>query len=129
MKVVDSAMSGQLKDRTPTTPQDLERIQDAERLLEKSKLLPLWKSVYSNYTDLDPLAKKSPLWEGEPAYTSYSKWQGTLDYIFKDVKEDRIVVKAVLQIPKEELLSKQEGLPSDSYPSDHIPIQCQFLYV
>jgi len=127
MKTVEDSMSGISFERQPSTQQDLKRMDDVKELLDNSKNLPLMHSVYHNYTSLDPNASKSEFWTGEPSYTSFSVWKGTLDYIFIVQGERKIIPQALLEIPSVNELSKQVGLPSDFYPSDHIPIQCKFF--
>ncbi|KAJ2853186.1 nicotinate phosphoribosyltransferase, partial [Coemansia erecta] len=39
------------------------------------------RSCYGTYADLDP-SYKTDKWAGEPIYTNYTAWKGTLDYIF-----------------------------------------------
>ncbi|ORY26923.1 hypothetical protein LY90DRAFT_705995 [Neocallimastix californiae] len=75
---------------------------------------------------------------GEPTYTTYCTWKGTLDYVFlmddnkfkyndKNISENfkdisfqptYLTVRKNLNIPNSNLL--EPGLPNLSYPSDHI---------
>jgi len=58
-------------------------------LISKIKEYPPLRSVYSTYRSTDPNHSRNPNWfpdldpyEGEPTYTNYTEWKGTLDYIF-----------------------------------------------
>lgn len=56
--------------------------------------------------------------------------KGTLDYIFfspvKKEDKDSVVLKSIVEIPSEEVLAKQTGLPSDEFGSDHVSIMATF---
>jgi len=126
---IDGTLSQEYKNRTVKSPSEVLRIQQLKELLENSKKFPLLKSAYSNYTDLDKSMTPSKYWNGEPAYTSYAGWKGTLDYIFLlDGEETKKSLKltAILSIPEERLLSEQTGLPSEKFPSDHLSIGATF---
>jgi mRNA deadenylase 3'-5' endonuclease subunit Ccr4 len=114
-------------------------------LIEKIKEFPIGKSSYGSYRDNDPNHTINPNWnnkieyfKGEPTYTTYCTWKGTLDYVFlmddnkfkyndKNISENfkdisfqptYLTVRKNLNIPNSNLL--EPGLPNLSYPSDHI---------
>lgn len=56
---------------------------------------------------------------GTPAYTNYTKgFQGCLDYIFYDYMQ--LVRESVVPTPLHQQVTKEEGLPSVHFPSDHV---------
>lgn len=132
IKLVESSLNGtldELNNRKASSERDKKRLEEVAQFLSDAKKYPLLHSVYRNYTDLVPV-KPCEFWSGEPPYTNYTTWKGTLDYIFifpikKEVEEAKsLELIGVLEIPPEELLSKQTALPSDIFPSDHISIGC-----
>jgi mRNA deadenylase 3'-5' endonuclease subunit Ccr4 len=60
----------------------------------------------------------------------YFNRKGTLDYIFfdplKKEEKDSLILKSIVEIPSEEIVSKQKGLPSDEFGSDHVSIMAVF---
>ncbi|ORX64066.1 hypothetical protein BCR32DRAFT_298229 [Anaeromyces robustus] len=117
--------------------------------IEKINEFPIGKSSYSSYRDNDPQHTINPSWEkdkeyykGEPTYTTYCTWKGTLDYIFlmddndfnyknneknNDENQNNITLNPTyltvtknLNIPECKVL--EPGLPNLSFPSDHICI-------
>jgi len=115
----------------------------ATELINKIKEFPEGKSSYASYRDNDPNHTINPAWEkgkeyfkGEPTYTTYCSWKGTLDYIFlmddnnfsyekennTDItfKPSYLNVTKNLNIPNCEDL--EPGLPNLRFPSDHICI-------
>eukprot|EP01034_Spumella_vulgaris_P023683 gene23683-29928_t len=66
----------------------------------------------------------------EPQFTNYTaKFKGTLDYIF--YTPSRLRIMAVTSLPEEDEIraSSGEGLPSTSYPSDHMMLCCDVAMV
>jgi len=116
----------------------------ASYLIKKIKEFPIGKSSYASYRDNDSSHTINPNWKdgkeyfkGEPTYTTYCAWKGTLDYVFlmddnefkysEDTNDNKfdasfqptyLTVAKNLNIPKSDLL--EPGLPNLSYPSDHI---------
>ena len=90
-------------------------------------------SVYSEYEDLvgcdDYFININPdwvkngqincLWKGEPSYTTYQLYKGTLDYIFiADNDYNDLFVDCLLKLcDKVEL---KEGIPNEKHGSDHL---------
>ena len=78
----------------------------------------------------DLTANGDPVWDGEPSFTNYSVWKGTLDYIFcvDDGGSDGVgtrrqtaaQVSSVLDIPKAEFL--EPGIPNPNFGSDHLAL-------
>ncbi|KAJ2156327.1 RNA exonuclease ngl2 [Coemansia sp. RSA 552] len=79
-------------------------------------------SCYSTYADLDP-SYHTDKWEGEPIYTNYTHWKGTLDYIFYS-PDQGIRACQVLSLPEKAKL--RPGLPNNTYASDHISLVARF---
>ncbi|KAJ2790731.1 RNA exonuclease ngl2, partial [Coemansia guatemalensis] len=73
-------------------------------------------SCYATYADLD-LSYRTEQWKGEPIYTNYTNWKGTLDYILFTPAAG-LSLRSVLSLPPETKL--KPGLPNDVFPSDHI---------
>ena len=136
----------------PVTPNESRAsITDLIQIFSSSRY-PHLASAYASYTSHD-LSHSSMLssdlsspWTGEPRYTNYSSWKGTLDYIFyahddktETLKDDddmndtvikskfnhSIDVLQVLKIP--DANSLEPGIPNEVHPSDHVPIMAQFL--
>ena len=86
-----------------------------------------FKSVYSTYTFYDP-SYKSIYWEGEPKFTTYSLYKGTLDYILYSYNSNNsglsLIPEQILELPSESDLDT--GIPNRIYPSDHISLCCIF---
>ncbi|KAJ1668321.1 RNA exonuclease ngl2 [Coemansia sp. RSA 1813] len=80
------------------------------------------KSCYSTYTDLDS-AYRTEQWQGEPIFTNYTDWKGTLDYIFF-TSGSGISLREVLSLPEEKRM--KPGLPNDTFPSDHVSLIARF---
>ncbi|OUM65672.1 hypothetical protein PIROE2DRAFT_7255, partial [Piromyces sp. E2] len=120
----------------------------ATELIERIKKFPLGKSSYSSYRDNDPNHTINPNWKkgeeffkGEPTYTTYCGWKGTLDYEFlmddnefkfdeksKDVTFNPTYTKVTknLNVPESSVL--EPGLPNLSFPSDHICIMSEIEF-
>ncbi|KAJ2083140.1 RNA exonuclease ngl2 [Coemansia sp. RSA 988] len=79
-------------------------------------------SCYATYADLDP-SYRTDQWQGEPIYTNYTNWKGTLDYILF-TSGSCLSLRSVLSLPSETQL--KPGLPNDIFPSDHISLVAQF---
>uniref|UniRef100_A0AAF5DHU7 MARVEL domain-containing protein n=1 Tax=Strongyloides stercoralis TaxID=6248 RepID=A0AAF5DHU7_STRER len=72
-----------------------------------------------------------------PCYTNYTYWfnekeneytgfEGTLDYIWGDKS---IKVTKIIDMPKHENVIKYGALPSKHFPSDHLPICCEYSLI
>jgi len=113
----------------------------ATELINKIKEFPEGKSSYASYRDNDPNHTVNPAWEkeyfkGEPTYTTYCSWKGTLDYIFlmndndfkyeKDHNTDITFNPSYLNVTKNlnipDCKDLEPGLPNLRFPSDHICI-------
>ncbi|KAJ2770995.1 RNA exonuclease ngl2 [Coemansia nantahalensis] len=79
-------------------------------------------SSYGTYADLDP-SYATPQWKGEPIYTNYAKWKGTLDYIFYSAGRG-ISVRHVLSLPPAGQM--KPGLPNETFSSDHVSLLSRF---
>ncbi|KAI9353543.1 Endonuclease/exonuclease/phosphatase [Obelidium mucronatum] len=109
------------------------KIVSKDFLLEQVKSFGLYSSAYCTYrthheSHSDLSTVESP-WDGEPSYTSFDDWRGTLDYIMyrKEAEKDsewELQVKSVLKIPEAKWL--EPGLPNLRFPSDHVPILTEF---
>ncbi|XP_017773871.1 PREDICTED: 2',5'-phosphodiesterase 12-like [Nicrophorus vespilloides] len=63
---------------------------------------------------------------GTPQYTNYTKeFKACLDYIFVETK---MSVVDYVPFPSEDILKKDEGLPSAVFPSDHLPLIADVKY-
>ncbi|KAJ1788003.1 RNA exonuclease ngl2 [Coemansia sp. RSA 2399] len=80
------------------------------------------RSCYGTYADLDS-SYRTEQWQGEPIFTNYTEWKGTLDYIFF-APDSGISLREVLSLPEEKHL--KPGLPNDAFPSDHISLIARF---
>jgi len=137
IKVVETSLNGTLHDglvlRNADSEEAKQRLEQLETLLTNSKQWPLLRSVYGNYTTLVPSVKSNEYWTGEPPYTNFTAWKGTLDYIFMfpikqehEKEKESLLLRSILEIPPENVLNIQTALPSDTFPSDHISIGCTF---
>ena len=105
-------------------------------LMKYREELPTCTSVFSSYTTLDPIYAGKD-WDGEPKYTTYTEWKGTLDYIFQVENEyesvhargehphHRLVPCNVLQLPDPSLFVP--GLPNHHFGSDHVSLVVEFV--
>jgi mRNA deadenylase 3'-5' endonuclease subunit Ccr4 len=98
--------------------------EQSEKLLEGCAKLPQLVSTYASYTDLDKGHKRTEDWAGEPSYTTYGEWSGTLDYLFLLAEERTLGVKRILKIPS--LPDVQPGLPNEWFPSDHVCTMAEY---
>ncbi|KAI7834226.1 Endonuclease/exonuclease/phosphatase [Kickxella alabastrina] len=80
------------------------------------------RSCYDTYADLDP-SYRTDQWKGEPIYTNYTSWKGTLDYIFYTPGLG-LEVRKILSLPAESRL--KPGLPNEVFSSDHVSILARF---
>ncbi|KAJ3130525.1 hypothetical protein HK098_000090 [Nowakowskiella sp. JEL0407] len=107
-------------------------------MLSKFETYPKLYSSYEKYREIDvehivnpdwevdkETGKVIEHWEGEPSYTNYGIWKGTLDYIFftRDNPDLNIKVTGLLNIPKLEQL--KPAIPNDVFPSDHISVMAE----
>jgi mRNA deadenylase 3'-5' endonuclease subunit Ccr4 len=128
-KAVDALVEGLQGIDVQEFPTHLMPVHD---LVDLVGTYPRCKSVYADYDTLHPemLAER---WPGEPAYTNYTVWKGTLDYIFmveQDTSKGRyggIELERVLKLPPPSAL--QPGLPNEVYGSDHLCIMAEFSWV
>ncbi|KAJ2735013.1 RNA exonuclease ngl2 [Coemansia sp. BCRC 34962] len=105
---------------------EIDFARDQERVRRLLELIqadndPL-KSCYGTYADLDA-SYRTEQWAGEPIYTNYAKWKGTLDYIFYQPGRG-LDVRDVMSLPAEERM--KPGLPNESFPSDHVALLVRF---
>ena len=65
---------------------------------------------------------------GFPKNTNYTPaFKECLDYIFYE--KDNLVVESVVPLPEEEQLSAEGGgIPSQYFPSDHLPLICDLRW-
>lgn len=117
------------------------RSEEEEEKLSVSKLvdlvqdLPKLISFYNDYQNLDKNHSVDPImvangnyketWEGEPYYTTFAGWKGTLDYLctFKDIQPQKMVVTKLLEIPHYKLLGN--GIPNELFGSDHVSLMAE----
>ncbi|KAJ2795156.1 RNA exonuclease ngl2 [Coemansia furcata] len=99
---------------------DQERVQRLLRLIQADNS-PL-RSCYSTYADLDA-SYRTEQWVGEPIYTNYAKWKGTLDYIFYRPGQG-LDVHDIMSLPAEGRL--KPGLPNERFASDHVSLLVRF---
>ncbi|KAJ2067269.1 RNA exonuclease ngl2, partial [Coemansia sp. RSA 2337] len=97
-----------------------ERVQRLTKLIQADND-PL-RSCYSTYADLDA-SYRTEQWVGEPIYTNYAKWKGTLDYIFYRPGQG-LDVRDVMSLPAEGRM--KPGLPNVTFPSDHVALLARF---
>ena len=63
--------------------------------------------------------------EANPKFTNYSvDFKGTLDHILYN--KQKLEVLEFLEMPPEELITKETALPSTLFPSDHMRIEAKF---
>ena len=61
-------------------------------------------------------------------YTAWSKaFKGTLDYIFHT--SESLVPVSTLELPDDSEMSRHNGMPNESWSSDHIALMAEFQYV
>jgi len=114
--------------RIPESEEDHHRLAQFHELMEyANKNLPLLESAYQNYTKLVNV-KPNQYWDGEPPFTSYSAWKGTLDYIFTFKGQTSLILKRILELPKEDEVNVQTALPNDTQPSDHLYLIGEFQF-
>ncbi|KAJ2457593.1 RNA exonuclease ngl2 [Coemansia sp. RSA 2424] len=99
---------------------DQERVQRLVKHIQAENA-PL-RSCYSTYADLD-VAYRTEQWPGEPVFTNYAKWKGTLDYIFFRPGQG-LHAQAVMSLPAERHM--KPGLPNETFPSDHVALLARF---
>ncbi|KAJ2040599.1 RNA exonuclease ngl2 [Coemansia sp. S3946] len=99
---------------------DQERVQRLTKFIQADND-PL-RSCYSTYAELDT-SYRTEQWVGEPIYTNYAKWKGTLDYIFYRPGQG-LDVRDVMSLPAEGRM--KPGLPNVTFPSDHVALLARF---
>jgi mRNA deadenylase 3'-5' endonuclease subunit Ccr4 len=120
-------------------------MEEVRSIIDRRGQWPLLTSVYRRYTEvmaddiresvMESGRKEWSGWEGEgphhPPFTHYvDRYQGTLDHIFvveggeerEEEGESRLEVVAVLEIPTEEVVTRQTALPNEVFGSDHLAI-------
>ncbi|KAJ1547204.1 RNA exonuclease ngl2 [Nowakowskiella sp. JEL0078] len=120
-------------------PENPVNLVSASLLLESFKSYPKFKSSYANYRDHDHSHTINPdwfnaegiceeHWAGEPSYTNFGIWKGTLDYIFysNDFPGVNCSVVKLLEIPKEDVL--KPAIPNNIFPSDHISVMTELEF-
>lgn len=143
---VNESLSGELvknlRNRQPKNEDDYHRLEEIKVLMQYAKSnLPLMKSLYSWYWEVAENPNKREDYRGEPPWTSYSIWAGTLDYILMEQSElERIhtfgqdtslnsvlVPVSILDIPSQDVLTKETALPNELLVSDHFCIVAEFV--
>ena len=88
------------------------------------------QSAYSLYqlpegedaTEGKPLSRT----QTNPRYTNYTvSFKGTLDHILYE--KNKLEVLELLELPSDEVIKSENGLPSTQFPSDHLRIEARFL--
>ena len=102
----------------PATAEVRERF-DAElaNVIASLAELPAGKSLYSRY---QALKSGDHTATGEPPFTCYNDWAGTIDYIFQFAGEDQVTLQELLDLPEESECKKETGLPNELFSSDHL---------
>jgi len=60
-----------------------------------------------------------------PEYTNYTvKFKGTLDHLFYNA--DHVKLLKLLEMPSHDDVKKQEAIPSNLFPSDHLRMEAKF---
>ncbi|KAI9202058.1 Endonuclease/exonuclease/phosphatase [Polychytrium aggregatum] len=107
----------------------------AAQLVAKIQSFPPFVSMTQTYRDADPNHSINPGWQGaerwggEPTFTCFAVWKGTLDYIFwwdfavSDKPQVPVNVLKVLELPKVEELVP--GLPNKNFASDHLAVMVE----
>ncbi|TPX74285.1 hypothetical protein CcCBS67573_g04439 [Chytriomyces confervae] len=106
-----------------------------EVMVEAIRLHGHFVSAYSQYRTSDQghpdMSTTSQQWAGEPSYTCFDTWRGTLDYIMvlEELRQAarKLVPVQVLQIPRPQWL--EPGLPNLRFPSDHVPIMAEVAVI
>ncbi|KAJ3404774.1 hypothetical protein HDV05_006920 [Chytridiales sp. JEL 0842] len=115
----------QTSDDSTTVITETETSPPTKDILAHLSSHPTLVSAYSTYQSL--ATSGSFTWTGEPGYTTYTEFKGTLDYIFTEKDNSSGVTPRplkVLKIPEAEVL--EPGLPNWEYPSDHVPIMAEY---
>jgi CCR4-NOT transcription complex subunit 6 len=99
-------------------------IEDVGKIIATMKLQK-FESSYSTYTKLVECNHKNiELNGGEPAYTVHAGASLCLDYIY--FSGEQLKVRNILKIPEEEAF--EEGIPNDTFSSDHICLMTEFEF-
>ncbi|KAI8325993.1 Endonuclease/exonuclease/phosphatase [Martensiomyces pterosporus] len=118
--------------------EDTERVGRLVKLMQAA--FPPLRSSYGTYADIDA-SYRTDQWQGEPIYTNYAKWKGTLDYIFYtpatpylhadpsakacgDGGPTSLEAREVLSLPPESRM--KPGLPNETFASDHVSLMARF---
>lgn len=136
-KIVNEGVNGwKHNNRNPESELDFKRLDEVAKILEHANNFPLCKSLYGNYTTLVPESKDaSARWEGEPSFTSYALWKGTIDYVFlfptrkEENSSPSMVPKAIRALPSAKELEPLIGLPNDKFGSDHLYLQAELVLI
>ena len=110
--------------------------------------IPKFHSCYGDYSQIVDDEEKEEIenekvlgpraWKGEPRFTTFTEsFRSVLDYIFQAKEEEAVggaadsielLRRRILHIPLASELAKDTGIPSDLYPSDHVPIGVEFQF-
>ncbi|KAL4499815.1 hypothetical protein ABPG72_015164 [Tetrahymena utriculariae] len=110
---------------------DLSRV---EQQFQNNVLIKDMMAIHNMFSEMNLINLKSSydnyLKTGKhPEFTNYTQnFKGTLDYIFYNPNMKQIQLSDIKEIPID-LIKKEQGLPSQHYPSDHLPITTIFSLV
>ncbi|KAJ3111871.1 Ribonuclease H2 subunit A [Phlyctochytrium bullatum] len=119
---------------TGLSPQDVNAERSVPEMLKLLEKIPVLHSAYSQYQSWDAEHKAfngDALWTGEPFYTNYSEFKGTLDYIMtsEDAVEGKgsVSLQHVLSLPAMEHLEPEQPTTSSELktPGDAITLLSQ----
>ncbi|EAS05777.2 endonuclease/exonuclease/phosphatase family protein (macronuclear) [Tetrahymena thermophila SB210] len=102
-----------------------------EKQFAKYVLIKDMMAIHNMFSEMNLIDLKSSyddyLKTGKhPEFTNYTQnFKGTLDYILFNPNMKQFQLSEVREIPID-LIKKQKGLPSQDYPSDHLPITAIF---
>ena len=81
------------------------------------------QSAYSLYQTSDDSLSRA---DTNPNYTNYTvSFKGTLDHILYE--KSHLEVLELLEMPSDDEIKAEGGLPSTKFPSDHMRIEAKFL--
>ena len=91
--------------------------------LEKIKKNFFFQSAYQSYSKTKQIKGD---YMRHPKFTSRTKFfKKTIDYIFFSKK---FKIKKILKLPSEEDVDKEQFLPSEKFPSDHLKLFAEFIF-
>lgn len=105
-----------------------------EFLIEKILSFPPCRSAYADYEgnvgkeryELNP--DRGRQWSGEPSFTTFADWKGTLDYILLS-DSGRHELKEISISPLPPVNDLLPGLPNERHGSDHLPLRATLEYI